>query len=60
MKTENIDILKDKDIVEVVHKARRDTNTLLMEQAVGVLALSISKMMVKFLESPDKFKEITA
>ena len=60
MKTENIEILKNKDVVEVVHKARKEANTLLLDQAVGVLALSISKMMIKFMESPDKFEEITA
>jgi len=51
-------ILKDKDVVEAVHKAGKETNAILVEQAVGMLPISISKMMVKFLESPDKFEEI--
>ena len=34
MKIENIEILKNKDIVEVVHKARKELDTILIEQAV--------------------------
>ncbi len=43
MKTKIMRILKDKDVVGEVHKARKETNAILVEHAAGGLAVSIFK-----------------